>query len=207
MPLFRIFLYIINVLLLLFALSLIAVVLVMGVIPGLIKPSLIAYGVIFVLIIIMVFFGVRRRIRLITIILIKILIVCAIFQIVVCITLFTIQSYLRDMYEKRLNSFYDLSAEGDASSKIIIDNIQQSTQCCGLNGRQDTFVRKNSDLLISSCCDKTVEVCTRSQAYKEGCGKKAVDYMLLMFKIIASLFCCFGVVEIGLVSILCCFPI
>lgn len=206
MFLFRILVYLINVFLLLFAISLIALGAAMNIMPGYVVSCLISYGVIFALFIIIVILGVKIGFRFVITLLAIILILCAIFQIATGVTIFVLQEFIEDFYEAEISLVYQQNWKERPNLRIILDNIQQYLKCCGYNGNQDPPVQEKSGILISSCCDKTVKVCTKFVAYTEACGEKAVNYMTTMFKIVASFLFCFGVVEVALVCILCCCP-
>lgn len=206
MFLFRLLVYLISFFIFVFAVVLLAIGIIMGVIPGTEQRCIIAYGAIIALVSIIVTCTVCTGFRLGNFLLVIILTVGAIFQIVTGVTVIAMENFIRDLYEVKIGLIYKLNKE-DSFSRKIVDDVQQTLQCCGFSGRQDSNVRENNGLLYVSCCDKTVKVCTKFKAYKEACEDTAIDFMVNMLKIVGCLFICFGVVEVALAFILCCFPL
>lgn len=71
-------------------------------------------------------------------------------------------AFLNDTFDRAYNSFQEYQVH---QSWTV---LQSELQCCGLNGMSD-FERIHTDIPIECCANKTVKICSPSDAILDGC--------------------------------------
>ncbi|CAK9831587.1 CD63 antigen [Anthophora retusa] len=104
--------------------------------------------------------------------------------------------FLTENYEKIFNEY--VKAENTNKATEFIDFIQADMQCCGVLNADDFIKRGNS--IPWSCCGKQPnEICSKREAYQDGCVPKLEAAISLVVNILGGI--AIGVVVVELIGI------
>nr|BAN20687.1 tetraspanin, putative [Riptortus pedestris] len=92
-----------------------------------------------------------------------------------------------------LGTVFDKGQSDDVTSKTLIDEIQSSFKCCGMDGPQEYIW--NLKPIPASCCYGG-NSCNAIDAYKDGCQQKVLNFLKYDLKLLGIFAIVVGVVEL-----------